>query len=74
MKHRIIISIVSLLLIATMVTGGYFAHKESVAKKVVVEETVTPTIISGNAKELAENLYKYVHQYNLDYELYYFPY
>ena len=61
MKHRIIISIVSLLLIATMVTGGYFAHKESVARKAVVEDTSTPSIISGNAKELAEALFKYVH-------------
>ena len=61
MKHRIIISIVSLLLIATMITGGYFAHRESVAKKLVVEETTTPSIISGNAKDLAENLFRYVH-------------
>ena len=44
-----------------MVTGGYFAHKESVAKKLVVEEAPTPSIISGNAKDLAENLFRYVH-------------
>ncbi len=62
MRHRIIISVVSFLLIVTMATGGYFAYKESIEKKEIkVEETKTPTLVSGNAAEIADNLFDYVH-------------
>ena len=59
MRHKVIISVVSLLLVVTMSLGGYFAYKESVETK--VEETKTPTLVSGNATEIADQLFDYVH-------------
>ncbi len=62
MRHKIIISVVSLLLVVTMSLGGYFAYKESTEKKETkVEETKTPTLVSGSATEIADQLFDYVH-------------
>lgn len=62
MRHTVVITVVSLLLIVTMATGGYFAYVESRNRnEEVATEVKTPSLVSGNASEIAEELFKYVH-------------
>ncbi len=62
MRHTFIITVVSLLLVVTMATGGYFAYIEARNRnEKVIEEVKTPSLVSGNASEIAEELFRYVH-------------
>ena len=62
MKHSVIITVVSFLLVVTMAIGCYFAFVEADKKENrIAEEVKTPTLVSGNAAEIADELFKYVH-------------
>lgn len=62
MKHSVIITVVSFLLVVTMSIGCYFAFVEADKKEnQIAEEVKTPTLVSENAAEIADQLFKYVH-------------
>lgn len=62
MKHSVIITVVSLLLVVTMAIGAYFAFVEHDKKEnYIAEEMKTPSLLSASASEIAEELFKYVH-------------
>ena len=62
MKHTIIITVVSVLLVATMSIGGYFAYLEAKnTPKEVSEEIETPSLVASSASEIAKSLFKYAH-------------
>ena len=62
MKHSVIITVVSFLLVVTMAIGCYFAFVEADKKENQIAEKVkTPSLVSGNAAEIADELFKYVH-------------
>lgn len=62
MKHSVIITVVSLLLVVTMAIGAYFAFVENDKKEnYIAEEMKTPSLLSASASEIAEELFKYVH-------------
>lgn len=62
MKHSVVITVVTFLLVVTMATGGYFAYLETQKREnEVVSEVKSPSLVSASASDIAEELFKYIH-------------
>lgn len=62
MKHSVVITVVSFLLVVTMATGGYFAYLESQKREnEITAEVKSPSLVSASASDIADELFKFIH-------------
>lgn len=62
MKHSVVITVVSFLLVVTMATGGYFAYLESQKREnEVAVEVKSHSLVSASASDIADELFKFIH-------------